>query len=277
MNKKYNDLLAKARENKYALGAFNVVSKITADAVVKAAEEEKMPVILQISSSTAKKIGVKESLNMLEAARKNAKIPVGIHLDHCMDVEFAKECIKAGFDSVMFDGSHLTFEENIRKTKEIVEYAKKYNCDVEGEVGVIEGVEDGAGSEYGMLASYEDTVFYIEQTGVNTIAPAVGTAHGLYQGIPKINYELIAKLTENTTVPVVIHGGTGLEKEDYLKLIKNGGTKINISTALKYAYLEAIKAVANDLDAEANPLKLDEMITNQLKSRIIHYIEWFKG
>lgn len=277
MNKQYNDMLVNAKANGYALVAFNVVSKITADAVIKAAEEVNMPVITQISTSVVKKLGIKEALDMLETARRNAKVPVGIHLDHCTDVGFIKECIQAGFDSVMFDGSHLTFEDNIEKTKEVVEFANHHGCDVEGEVGVIEGVEDGVGSDYGKLASYEDTVFYIEQTGVHTIAPAIGTAHGLYQGIPKINYDLIEKLSKNTSVPVVVHGGTGLEKEDYQRLVRSGGAKINISTALKHAYLDSIKAVANDPSAEANPLKLDGMITNELKERIKHYIEWFRG
>lgn len=270
-------MLKTAKLNNYAIAAFNVTNKITANAVIQAANELKMPVITQISTSTVKKIGIKETIQMLEEARKDSIVDVGTHLDHCPDVDFAKACIEAGFDSVMFDGSVLSHQENIKKAKEIVAHAKLFNVDVEGEVGVIEGVEDGVGSEYGKLASFEETMDFISQTGVDSIAPAIGTAHGVYQGVPNINYQLIKQLKENTEIPIVIHGGTGLEREEYQKLIAHGGSKINISTALKHAYLEAIKAVANNPDAKPNPLELDEMITHELKIRLSHYIKWFKG
>lgn len=277
MNKKYNNMLKTAANNGYAIAAFNVTSKITADAVIQAANEVGMPVITQVSTSTVKKMGINETIQMLEAARKNSKVDVGTHLDHCPDVDFAIACIEAGFDSVMFDGSILSIEENISKAKEIVKHAKLHGVDVEGEVGVIEGVEDGVGSEYGKLASFEDTMNFIRETEVDSIAPAIGTAHGVYKGVPNINYQLIKQLKESTEIPIVIHGGTGLAKEEYQKLIAHGGSKINISTALKHAYLEAIKSVANNPEAKPNPIELDEMITYELKTRLIHYIRWFKG
>ena len=213
MNKEFRDVLTDSKNRKYSICAFNVVNKITADAVVQAAEESNMPIITQISYSVVKNLGIKATLEMLERARKDAKVPIIIHLDHCIDVDFTKECIREGFQSVMYDGSHLSYEENLKNTREVVEYSLKYNCHVEGETGLISGVEDGVGSDYGQLASFEETMKYISETGVDVIAPAIGTAHGIYNGIPKINYDLIERLRKESDCPIAIHGGSGLSDD----------------------------------------------------------------
>lgn len=275
MNMEYKKVLEDSQKYGYAIAAFNVVNAITTEAVIKAAEELNKPVITQISTSTVKKIGIQGTLEMLENARKNAKVPVIIHLDHCPELDYIKECIKGGFQSVMFDGSHLSYEENINMTKEVVEYAKAFNCHVEGEVGVISGVEDGVGSDYGVLASFDDTVRYINETGIDAIAPAVGTAHGLYNGEPHINFELIGRLVNETTCPVVIHGGTGLTEERYRELVKVGSNKINISTALKHSYIDAIRTVAAVEDLPINPLHADKLIMEEVKKDMKKYIELF--
>lgn len=275
MNISYQKVLEDSKKNGYSIAAFNVVNAITTEAVIKAAEELNKPVITQISTSTVKKIGIQGTLEMLENARRKAKVPVIIHLDHCPELEYIKECIKGGFQSVMFDGSHLGYEENIKMTKEVVEYAKAYHCHVEGEVGVISGVEDGVGSDYGVLASFDETVRYINETGIDAIAPAVGTAHGLYNGEPHINFELIERLANETECPVVIHGGTGLTEERYRELVKAGSNKINISTALKHSYINAIKTVGAIEDLPINPLHADQLIMEEVKKDMKRYIELF--
>lgn len=275
MNIEYKKVLEDSKKKGYSIAAFNVVNAITTEAVIKAAEELNKPVITQISTSTVKKIGIQGTLEMLENARRKAKVPVIIHLDHCPELDYIKECIKGGFQSVMFDGSHLSYEENIKMTKEVVDYAKAYNCHVEGEVGVISGVEDGVGSDYGVLASFDETVRYINETGIDAIAPAVGTAHGLYNGEPHINFELILRLVNETTCPVVIHGGTGLTEDRYRELVKAGSNKINISTALKHSYIDAIKTVAAIENLPANPLHADKLIMEEVKKDMKRYIELF--
>ena len=277
MKQTYLEVLRKAKKDKQAIVAFNVVNKITATAAISAAQAHNMPVITQISASVVKKLGISEALSMLEHARAHATVPVGIHLDHCVDVDLAKACIKAGFQSVMFDGSHLSVEDNVARTKEIVDFAKDYDCSIEGEVGVISGIEDGVGSDYGQLASYQDTIDYMKETNVDVIAPAIGTAHGIYKGQPNINFELVQQLAEYSDVPVCIHGGTGLTEEVYKRLVALGGAKINISTALKHAYLNAIIAVANDNQVKPDPLKIDELITEKLKTSLEYYVSLFKG
>lgn len=274
MTNNYQETILRAKESGFALAAFNVVNTVTAKAIVEAAEESNKPVIMQVSASNIKKIGVKETLEMLNAARKNAKVPVLIHVDHCTDMELIKECIEEGFQSVMFDGSHHSFEENIKLTKEVVDYAKQYNCYVEGEVGVIQGVEDGAGSDEGKLATFEETKEFIEKTGVDTVAPAIGTAHGLYTGQPVINFNLVEKLSKETSCPVVIHGGTGLNDDTYRQLVKVGAAKINISTALKHAYVDGIKKLGNQ-ELPYNPLKVDDMLKNEVKEAMKKFITLF--
>lgn len=271
MNKEYRDVLIDSKKRKYSVCAFNVVNKITADAVIKAAEEVNIPVITQISYSVVKGLGIEATLEMLERARKDAKVPVIIHLDHCTDVEFTKECMRKGFQSVMYDGSHLSYEENLKNTREVVEYSKQYNCHVEGETGLISGVEDGVGSDYGKLASFDETMEYIQETGVDVIAPAIGTAHGIYKGVPNINYELVVRLTNEFDCPVAIHGGSGLSEDAYRKLVKCGGAKINISTALKHSYIDNIRILAAE-DLPYNPLNFDKKLTEKLKEDMKKYI-----
>lgn len=275
MNKEYQNMLETAREEKYALGAFNVINYISAKAVVNAAEELKIPVIIEMSASVVKKLGSRQAINMLNLVKDEAKVPVTIHLDHCTNFDFAIECIDNGWKSIMFDGSNLSLEENIIQTKKIIEYAKEYNVHVEGEVGVIKGTEDGIHSDTAKLANFEDTMSFIEKTGVNTIAPAIGTAHGLYSGTPYINYDLIKRLSNESNCSVVIHGGTGLSKEAYKKLTECGAVKINISTAIKQAYINGMKKAINVEHVTEAPLKADDVIIDSIKEVVKEYILLF--
>jgi len=275
MNDEYQQMLLNAQNGKYILGAFNVFNHISAKAVVKAAEELDSPVIIEMSTSVVKKIGIHSAINLLNTVKEEARIPVIIHLDHCAELDIALECIDNGWKSIMFDGSGLSLEENIKQTKQIVTYAKKQNVHVEGEVGVIKGTEDDIHSDVSLLASFEDTMYFIEQTGVNTIAPAIGTAHGQYNGTPHINYELIERLANHSSCPVVIHGGTGLPKEAYEKFIKCGASKLNISTAIKHAYIDAIVQFSKKEKIVYEPLKADEEILNAIKEVVKEHIMVF--
>ncbi len=275
MNNEYQQMLNNARRGKYILGAFNVFNHISAKAVVKAAEELDSPVIIEMSTSVVKKLGIRNAISLLNTVKEEAKIPIIIHLDHCVDLDIALECIDNGWSSIMFDGSGLSLEENIKRTKQIVAHAKKYNVHVEGEVGDIKGTEDDIHSDVSLLANFEDTMHFIEQTGVNTIAPAIGTAHGQYNGIPHINYELIERLANESSCPVVIHGGTGLSKEAYERFIKCGAAKLNISTAIKQAYIDAIIQFSKKEKVVYEPLKADEEILNAIKEVVKEHIMLF--
>jgi fructose-bisphosphate aldolase class II len=251
--------MREAEEQGYAVGAFNIVNELTARAVVKACEESNAPVILQTSTATVKQIGVKSLIGFLRAIAENAEIPVSVHLDHCKDLELCRACIDAGWPSVMIDASHLPLAENIAQTREIAQYAAGKGVSVEGELGAIRGVEDdiSVSEEDAHLATVEDSIAFVSQTGIDIFAPAIGTAHGLYKGEPKLSFKRFEEIREAVPAPLVIHGGTGLAPEVFRRLIKMGASKINISTALKIAYLGAIKDFMAENPGNSNPLKLD--------------------
>lgn len=230
-----NEMLVKARQGGYAVPAFNILNPLTLAAVLEAAGRERSPVILQTSVATVKALGDRALARLARALIDDAAVPAVLHLDHCQDVALCARCCDLGWDSVMFDSSHLPFEENIVMTRKVRADAKAKGVDVEGEVGVIAGVEDDIAHAASSLAGYEETMRYIQETEVEAIAPAIGTAHGVYEGVPVINFDLVRRLGENTACPVVVHGGTGLDDATFRRLIGLGATKINISTALKHA------------------------------------------
>ncbi len=265
-----------AKEKGYALGAFNIFNMLTAEAVVQASNELGVPVILQMSTSSVKSIGIKKALMIFETVSINAKQNVMLHLDHCTDVEFAKQCIDAGWKSIMFDGSEFNFEENVRLTREVVEYARGKDVLVEGEIGIIQGIEDGVIGDISRVASYDEVVQFCNKSEVDTVAPSIGTAHGLYEGTPTLNYELIERLIQNNIKPLVIHGGTGLGEDVFRKLVKMGVVKINVSTAIKHAYLDTLKRIMKG-DLVYNPLEYDEKIIAGVKKVVLQHMTVFSG
>ena len=240
--------LQEAKSHSYAVGAFNIFNHLSARAVVRAAEELGLPVILQTSVVTVKEFGTEPLGAMLRQLAEEASVNVLIHLDHCQDVELAKACVDAGWDAVMYDGSRLSIEENIAGCREVVDYAHRKGVQVEGELGRIVGVEDAlkVSEEDASLAGLEDSIRFVRESGIDAFAPAIGTAHGVYKGTPKINFDLVAQLKEAIPTPVVIHGGTGLSEETFRRLIRNGGAKVNVSTAIKHAYLDTCRDYFKD-------------------------------
>ena len=270
-------MLQKAAEEGYALGAFNILNELSARAVVQICEALRAPVILQTSTATVKQIGVKSLIGFLRSLAGEASVPVSVHLDHCKDLNLCKACIDAGWSSIMIDASHLPLEENIAQTREIVEYAKAKDVSVEGELGAIGGVEDdiSISEDDARLASTEHSIRFVEETGVDLFAPAIGTAHGLYKGEPKLNFERFEEIREAVSPPLVVHGGTGLAPGVFKRLIRLGASKINISTALKIAYLSGIKQFISEFPNNANPLKLDLFVENRIKEMAEEHIRLF--
>lgn len=271
--KSYKELLLEAQESKIAVGAFNIFNFTSAKAVVRAAEEEQMPVIIQTSTKTVKKIGVNQLASMLHLLAEQASVPVFSNLDHCRDPELAKQCVDAGWDSVMIDASDEPLEENIRITKEIVAYASPKGVAVEGEVGIIKGVEEDIVAEEETPATYDDTIRFIQETGIDAIAPAIGTAHGFYRKKPSINFELVQQLGSLKDCPVVLHGGTGLSDETFHRLIHLGAAKVNISTALKHACIDTAKEYLEA--SKIDPLELDQQIEKAITEIVRNYIRLF--
>ena len=271
------ELLLKAKENKCAVGAFNIVNYLTAQASVDAARELNAPIILQTSVKTVKQFGIKRMIEYLKPLAENAEVDVAIHLDHCTDPDYVKKCIDAGWTSVMIDASKHSLDKNIAMTKDVMDYAKGKGITVEGELGAIVGVEDDivVNKDDASLANVDDCRRYLKETKVDAFAPAIGTAHGVYKGKPVINYELYGEIQKFSDVPLVLHGGTGLEKDVFINLISSGASKVNISTAVKIAYCQGMHDYTSKNSAQNDPLKLDDYVYNNVKAVVSEHIKLF--
>lgn len=270
------ETLKNARKKGYALPAFNIFNYVSARGVIEAANELHKPIIIQTSTGTVKEFGVNELFGLLKPLIDASEEPVFLNLDHCTSPELARQCVDAGWDMVMFDGSKLPFEENIKLSREITEYANKKGAFVEGELGTIAGVEEDIAAESGSEASFEECMEYLEKSGINIFAPAVGTAHGVYKGVPKLNFELVRKLSDAVETPLVIHGGTGLSEGNFKRFVQSGAGKINISTALKHAYLDGMKNYLDEQINQYNPLDADRTVKKQIKEAAQIHINMFQ-
>ena len=258
-----------------AVGAVNIVNYLTADAAVQAAKELGVNLIIQTSAGTVEHFGADKLFAMVDAVRKDAGITVALHLDHCRKTELGKACVDAGWDAVMMDFSHLPLEENIARTKEVADYAHARGVAIEGEIGVICGVEEDIVASDEVKAGYDETVEFIKGSDIDVVAPAIGTAHGVYKGVPKLDFDLVERLGKDDT-PIVIHGGSGLSAETFAKLIALGGRKVNISTVVKNAYLDTTKALVESGEKLA-PIPFDTKVFEAVKDVIQKHLAVFSG
>jgi fructose-bisphosphate aldolase class II len=240
-----NEFLPKAKEKKFAVGQFNMNNLEFAQAIMEAAKELNSPFIYGVSEGALKYMGMEFTVAIAEAAAKKSGLPIALHLDHGSSFEVAMACIRGGFSSVMFDGSHYGLEENIRLTKEVVKAARAMGVSVEGELGTIGGVEDDISVDEAdaALAKPEEAIRFYEETGVDCLAIAVGTAHGMYAGEVKIRYDIIEQVASKIPVPVVLHGGSGVPDEAIRKSVTVGVGKINVNTENQVACTQTIRDV----------------------------------
>lgn len=271
------EMLLAAKENGYAVGAFNIVDYITTAAVVKAAENKRSPVIIQTSAKTVALYGYAPIANWVKTLAANVSIPVALHLDHCKDLNIIRNCIEAGWSSVMIDASSLPLEENIDMTKKVVAMAKDRNVTVEGELGAIVGVEDDifVKEQDSHLADPDICVQYVDATGIDVLAPAIGTAHGVYRTQPKINFDLLSEIAQRVRVPLAIHGGTGLSEETFKKCIACGGNKINVSTEIKHVFRDSFEGYYRAHPKDYEPVKILEYVEHEVVQRIENFIDIF--
>lgn len=267
-------LMLEAEKGHYAVGAFNIFNYQSARAAVRESENCRSPLILQTSVKTVKYYGPKELARILIPMAEQSSVPVAIHLDHCKDLEFAKTCTDNGWNSIMYDGSSYPLDINIKNTKAMVDYVKGRNIAVEGELGAIAGVEEDViiSDRDGSLADTKLSVRFTKETGVDAFAPAIGTAHGVYKGHPKLDMERFSEIKSIVNPPLVVHGGTGLSEAVFKELIRRGASKINVSTALKLSYLDALSACKGFTE----PLKAEELIETRIRETIREFI-WIFG
>lgn len=225
------ELLAKAEEGNYAVGSFSVANMEMVLGVLKAAKELKAPVILQIAEVRLKQSPLEVIGPLMVAAAKAAETPVAVHFDHGKTMEKISEALDIGFTSVMFDGSHLPLDENIAQTNEVIKKAKEYGAAVEAEIGCVGGSEDGSEDIAINCTKPEDAVKFESETGVDALAIAIGNAHGNYKSTPKLRFDILEEVERITKTPLVLHGGTGITPDDFVRCSKTGIKKINIATA----------------------------------------------
>ena len=269
-------ILVEAQKGHYAVGAFNIVDYNSMRAVVSAAEETSAPVIVQTSVKTVKFWGAEAIVAWLNQIAKESPVSVALHLDHCKEVDFCRKCIDAGWSSVMIDASSLPFEENLAATKRVVEMAEAVAVSVEAEMGEIGGVEEDivVADEDAHLADPKKVLTFCREVELACFAPAIGTAHGVYKGEPKLDFERLETIAKQTGVPIALHGGTGLADDVFRKGISLGCAKINISTQIKYAFIDGFVDYHNE-NKVYEPLKPLGAQLERIKKEVKEKIELF--
>ena len=302
------ELFAKALKGKYAIGAFNVNNMELLQAIIEACEEEKAPVLLQISKGARQYANPVYLKKLIEAAVSLSNIPIAVHLDHGDSFDLCKECIDEGFTSVMIDGSHLPFKENVALCKRVVEYAQKHNSVVEGELGMLvgaqhdDGEEDGGYSKGGVYTHPDEAVHFVQATGVDSLAVAIGNSHGAYKfkGDQHLNLDRLKAIKKALLdaglgdYPLVLHGASSVPKDLVQEINKYGGklgedtagvpeadieiarrlgcTKVNIDTDLRLAMTSAIRKVMWEAPKEFDPRKYLGPARTKVKELVRHKV-----
>lgn len=250
-------MLQAARAGGYGVCAFNVHTLEMLQAVVDAAEELQAPLIIQTTVGTVKHLGPDYVVSAASTAARRASIPIALHLDHCTDFDLIVRCIREGYTSVMIDASMHPYADNVRLTQEVVRVAVAAGVNVEAELGKVGGVEDDIVVEEAdaALAVPDECAEFAALTGVPTLAPAIGTAHGIYKGEPKIAFERIERIAELVSVPLVLHGGSGIPEEQVKRCVSMGMAKMNVATELRIAFTDAIRHVLMENPSENDPRK----------------------
>ena len=267
------EMLLKAQEGNYAVGAFNVENMEMVMAVIAAAEELNAPVIMQTTPSTVKYAGLDYYLANVATAAKNAKVPVAMHLDHGSSFSLAMQALRQGYTSIMIDGSHSVFEENIAITKSVVDACKPSNIPVEAELGKVGGKEDDLDGGDGGYTDPKEALEFVQKTGVNSLAVAIGTAHGVYKGEPKLDLDRLVEIRKIVYVPLVLHGASGLSEEAVKESIKRGICKVNFATELRIAYTDGVKELLEEKPETIDPKKYGlvgiEKVKELVKNRMM--------
>jgi len=267
-------ILLDAKKGNYAVPHFNINNLEWAKYILEAMEEIKQPVILGVSEGASKYMGGFETIvGMVKGLinSRNITVPVCLHVDHGTSYESCKSAIDAGFTSVMIDASKYPLEENISITKQVVEYAHERNVTVEAEIGHIGGTEDNITST-NTNARLDECLKLVEETNIDSLAPALGSVHGLYKGEPNLDFDTMKEISDNLEIPLVLHGGTGIPDYQIKKAIACGINKININTELQIAWHQAVKKFIEENPNSYDPRKVigsgEQAIKEKVKEKV---------
>lgn len=271
------EILDHAHKNGYAVGAFNFVNMEMLQAILAAAEEEKAPVFVQTSEGALSYAGVGMLSAMVHQLASEVSVPVALHLDHGGSFEVAVKCIRNGWSSVMIDGSHHPLEGNIEVSRKVVEVAHASGVSVEAELGRLGGIEDNicVDEKDAMYTNPAEAKQFVTESGVDYLAIAIGTAHGKYKGIPKLDFDRLNTIKQDLNMPLVLHGASGVDEESIKKAVSLGINKINIDTELRCAYTDRLRACLAE-DTEVFDLrKYIKPAREDVKAKVVEKIRLF--
>ena len=267
-----NDVLKKAQKEKYAVGLFNTTDSDMLQAVIEAAEELNAPIVIGTAEILLPYGELKLIAPSVIAAAKRAKVPVVVHYDHGLTFDRCMEALKLGFSSVMFDGSANDYQTNLAQTREIVKIAHSFGASVEGEIGHVGNADVGDEDLTDMYTTPEEAEAYIQATGVDALAVAIGSAHGVYKKKPMLNIERLKEIKAKVDTPLVLHGGSGLSDDDFRNTIKEGIAKVNIFTDL---CLAGERAMADGLEKKLGYLETRNLKVAYIKEAVKEKIRLF--
>ena len=267
-------LLEQAKKNHRGIGAFSVGNMEMVKGAVEAAEELNTPIILQIAEVRLNHSPLALMGPMMVQAAKEAKVEIAVHLDHGLTMEVVQKALDYGFTSVMFDSSTYPFEENIKRTREVVRLAEKYGATTEAELGLVGGSEDGSYDHGIRCTNPDDAKLFCERTGIDALAVAIGNAHGNYPVAPKLAFDVLEEIHKKTEVPLVLHGGSGITDDDFQKAISLGIVKVNIATASFNKLTQRAEEYLQS-DGKHNFFSLNEAMVQGTYENVKHHIEVF--
>lgn len=267
------EMLLDAQKGNYAVGAFNVENMEMVMAVVEAAQEMQSPVILQTTPSTVKYAGLNLYYANVKAAAERASVPVALHLDHGDSFELAVQALREGYTSIMIDGSHLPLGGNIKLVRRVVEACHPCKVPVEAELGCVGGKEDDLVNHCAGLTEPEQAVEFVQQTGIDFLAVAIGTAHGIYKGTPRIRLDLLSEIKKRVFIPLVLHGTSGVEDDVVRSCIQEGICKVNYATDLRIAFSDGVKRILNEDKSVIDP-KIYGKMGKELVKRYVQDKIW---
>ncbi len=267
-------MLLDAQEKHYAVPAFNIHNMETLQVVAETATQMRSPLIIAATPSTVNYAGAKYLVSMAQVAASETDIPIAVHLDHFEDVDKIKKAINAGFRSCMIDASKLPFEENIDKTRKVVQYAHHYDTTVEAELGKLIGIEDDivVNDKDAVYTDPDNAVEFVEKTKIDSLAVAIGTAHGLYKGTPKLDFNRLKAIRSKVSIPLVLHGASDVPDELVKEAISLGICKVNIATDLKIPFSQAVKDYFISNPSANDPRKYMTPGKNAMKKIVEHKI-----
>lgn len=286
--KTLREAIHEAQQQKRAIGHFNVANTEMLSAVVEAGKGANLPIFIGVSEGERDAFGVKEIVALVQALREDTGLEIYLNADHTYSVERVREAIDAGFDSVIFDGANLSFEENVAKTKECVAYARASGREVlvEGELGFIgagskllDSLPDGAAVTDETMTSVADAVRFVQETGVDMLAPAVGNVHGMLKGghNPRLNPQRVAEIAQAVQIPLVLHGGSGITDEDFVSAIHKGISVVHISTELRVAYRQSLQLSLQENPEELAAYKFMKPVVLAVRDVALRRLKLFAG